>query len=119
MLTNPVIDAMLNRKSVRKYTKQMPTDDVIEAVVRAGQQVHRLGPRGLRREHQPGVVLRFFGRLRGDRGRLRHRLLRRRRRRRSDGRRGRAGAAAGADAPDTTRTWSGKFVVSVCATFAL
>ena len=38
MLTNPVIEAMLNRKSVRKYTDQMPSEEVIETVVRAGQQ---------------------------------------------------------------------------------
>ena len=38
MLTNPVIETLLNRKSVRKYTDQKPTDDVIETVVRAGQQ---------------------------------------------------------------------------------
>jgi nitroreductase len=38
VLTNPVIESMLNRKSVRKYTEQKPTDEVIETVVRAGQQ---------------------------------------------------------------------------------
>ena len=38
MLTNPVIEAMLNRKSIRKYTKEVPSDEVIETVVRAGQQ---------------------------------------------------------------------------------
>ena len=38
MLTNPVIESMLNRKSVRKYSDQKPTDEVIETVVRAGQQ---------------------------------------------------------------------------------
>lgn len=38
MLTNPVIGSMLNRKSVRKYTDQKPTDEVIDTVVRAGQQ---------------------------------------------------------------------------------
>jgi FMN reductase (NADPH) len=37
-MDNPIITSMLNRKSVRKYTKQQPTDEVIEAVVRAGQQ---------------------------------------------------------------------------------
>jgi len=36
--TNPVIESMLNRKSVRKYTDQKPTDEVITTVVRAGQQ---------------------------------------------------------------------------------
>lgn len=38
MLKNPVIESMLNRKSVRKYTDQQPTDEIIEIVVRAGQQ---------------------------------------------------------------------------------
>jgi FMN reductase (NADPH) len=37
-MDNPIIDSMRNRKSVRKYTPQIPTDEVIEAVVRAGQQ---------------------------------------------------------------------------------
>ena len=38
MSTNPVIDAMLNRKSIRKYKEDQPSDDVLAAVVRAGQQ---------------------------------------------------------------------------------
>lgn len=38
MTKNPVIDAMLNRKSVRRYTDEAPSDEVIESVVRAGQQ---------------------------------------------------------------------------------
>ena len=38
MPTNPLIESMLNRRSVRKYTDQKPTDEVIETVVRAGQQ---------------------------------------------------------------------------------
>jgi len=37
-MDNPVLQAMMNRKSVRKYTAQQPTDEVIEAVARAGQQ---------------------------------------------------------------------------------
>lgn len=37
-MENPVIQSMMQRKSVRKYTKQQPTDEVIETVVRAGQQ---------------------------------------------------------------------------------
>jgi nitroreductase len=36
--TNPVIDTMLDHRSVRKYTDEMPPDDVVESVVRAGQQ---------------------------------------------------------------------------------
>jgi len=36
--TNPVLEAMLRRKSIRRYTTEMPTDDVLTAIVRAGQQ---------------------------------------------------------------------------------
>ncbi len=38
MIHNPTIDLMLQRKSVRKYTDQKPSDEVIETIVRAGQQ---------------------------------------------------------------------------------
>ena len=38
MPTNPIIDVMLNRKSIRKYKPQIPSDEVIENIVRAGQQ---------------------------------------------------------------------------------
>jgi FMN reductase (NADPH) len=38
MLANPVIDTMLNRKSIREYTDESPSDEVIATVVRAGQQ---------------------------------------------------------------------------------
>lgn len=38
MSTNPVIDAMLNRKSIRKYKEDQPSDEALAAVVRAGQQ---------------------------------------------------------------------------------
>lgn len=38
MICNPIIQAMLNRKSIRSYTDEMPSDEVIETVVRAGQQ---------------------------------------------------------------------------------
>jgi FMN reductase [NAD(P)H] len=38
MIHNQVIDAMLNRKSIRKYTAEQPSDAVIETIVRAGQQ---------------------------------------------------------------------------------
>ncbi len=38
MIMNPVIETMMSRRSVRKYTDQKPTDEVIETVVRAGQQ---------------------------------------------------------------------------------
>lgn len=38
MRTNPVIETLLNRKSIRTYEPDMPADEVIETVVRAGQQ---------------------------------------------------------------------------------
>jgi FMN reductase (NADPH) len=38
MSDNPVIEAMLNRKSIRKYKEDQPSEEVIAAVVRAGQQ---------------------------------------------------------------------------------
>ena len=38
MIHNPVIDTMLQRKSIRKYTAEQPSDEVIETIVRAGQQ---------------------------------------------------------------------------------
>jgi len=38
MLNNPVIKTLMNRKSIRDYTDQEPSQDVVETVVRAGQQ---------------------------------------------------------------------------------
>jgi FMN reductase (NADPH) len=38
MIHNPIIDTMLQRKSIRKYTAEQPSDEVIETIVRAGQQ---------------------------------------------------------------------------------
>jgi nitroreductase len=38
MHRNPIVDTMLNRKSIRKYTEEAPTDEIIVAIVRAGQQ---------------------------------------------------------------------------------
>lgn len=37
-MDNPEVSNMMNRRSVRKYTRQKPTDEVIETIVRAGQQ---------------------------------------------------------------------------------
>ena len=37
MSSNPTIEQMMSRKSIRKYRKEQPPDDVVEAVVRAGQ----------------------------------------------------------------------------------
>jgi nitroreductase len=38
MRKNQVIDAIVSRKSIRTYTDQTPSDEVIETIVRAGQQ---------------------------------------------------------------------------------
>ena len=38
MIHNQIIDTMLARKSVREYTDQVPTEEVVETIVRAGQQ---------------------------------------------------------------------------------
>jgi len=38
MIHNQVIDTMMKRHSVRSYTDEQPSDDVIETIVRAGQQ---------------------------------------------------------------------------------
>ena len=53
MIHNPVIDQMMARKSIRKYTSEMPSDEVIETIVRAGQQApfaYQLGSLLLRRD---------------------------------------------------------------------
>jgi nitroreductase len=38
MLNNPVIETMMQRKSIRQYTDESPKDEVISAIVRSGQQ---------------------------------------------------------------------------------
>ena len=38
MITNPTIETMLNRASIRSYTEQNPTQEELETIVRAGQQ---------------------------------------------------------------------------------
>jgi len=38
MLENPVLHTLLARKSIRKYTAEQPSDEVIATLVRAGQQ---------------------------------------------------------------------------------
>jgi nitroreductase len=35
---NPVIQTILDHKSIRKYTDEIPSDEVVETIVRAGQQ---------------------------------------------------------------------------------
>jgi hypothetical protein len=36
MIENPVIHALLNHKSIRKYQNQEPTDEEIQTVARCG-----------------------------------------------------------------------------------
>jgi len=38
MKNNPVVQTMLDHKSIRRYTDESPSDEVIETIVRAGQQ---------------------------------------------------------------------------------
>lgn len=38
IVENPVIDTIMNRKSIRSYSDEVPSPEVIETVVRAGQQ---------------------------------------------------------------------------------
>ena len=66
MLHNPVIETMMNRASVRIYTDQEPADEVVETVVRAGQQApfaYQMGSLLLSRDraHNPfGAPLYFI-----------------------------------------------------------
>ncbi len=65
MIDNPIVETMLNRKSIRKYTDEMPSDDVIETIVRAGQQApfaSQLGSLLLKRgaENNPFKAPLFF-----------------------------------------------------------
>ena len=38
MINNPITETMLNRKSIREYTDETPSDELIETIVRSGQQ---------------------------------------------------------------------------------
>jgi len=38
MIHNPIIDTLMQRKSIRNYTAEQPTEEVLETIVRAGQQ---------------------------------------------------------------------------------
>lgn len=38
MPENPILTSLMARKSIRKYTDQVPSDEVLETVIRAGQQ---------------------------------------------------------------------------------
>ncbi len=62
---NQVIELMLSRKSIRAYTDETPSDEVVETIVRAGQQApfaYQLGSLVLSRkrdEHPFGAPLLF------------------------------------------------------------
>ena len=66
MITNPVIEKLMNRKSIRSFTDREPTRDELETIVRAGQQApfaSQLGSTLLTRdrEHNPfGAPLYFI-----------------------------------------------------------
>ncbi|MGD8397359.1 MAG: nitroreductase family protein [Anaerolineae bacterium] len=38
MPANPVVETMMHRASIRRYTDELPSDEALETVVRAGQQ---------------------------------------------------------------------------------
>jgi FMN reductase (NADPH) len=38
MTDNPIIESLLNRKSIRRYQDRLPSEEVLETIVRAGQQ---------------------------------------------------------------------------------
>lgn len=38
MKHNPVIDCLLDHKSIRSYTDKNPSDEIIEIIMRSGQQ---------------------------------------------------------------------------------
>ncbi|MDP8268340.1 MAG: nitroreductase family protein [Candidatus Tenebribacter davisii] len=46
MISNPTIDVLMNHKSIRKYTDEVPSDEVIETIVKAGQQAAFAGQLG-------------------------------------------------------------------------
>lgn len=57
-INNPILQTMLQRKSIRDYSDRMPSDEVIHAIVRAGQQApfaFQMGSLLLsrKREHNP------------------------------------------------------------------
>jgi len=62
---NQVLEALLNRKSIRKYTQRAPSDEIIETIVRAGQQApfaYQMGSLLLSRDrpHNPFEAPLFF-----------------------------------------------------------
>jgi len=46
MISNPTIDVLMNHRSIRKYTDEVPSEEVIETIVKAGQQAAFAGQLG-------------------------------------------------------------------------
>ena len=46
MLTNPTIETLMNHRSIRQYTDEIPSNEMIEAIVKAGQQAAFAGQLG-------------------------------------------------------------------------
>lgn len=65
--SNPVLDAIMNRATVRRFTDQPVSDEVIETIVRAGQQAPFTGQMYsiivVRDKARREELTRFFGRL--------------------------------------------------------
>jgi len=46
MIHNPTIDTLLNHRSIRKFTEENPSEEIIETIVKAGQQAAFAGQLG-------------------------------------------------------------------------
>ena len=46
MISNPTIKTLMNHRSIRKYTDEIPSDEMIETIVKAGQQAAFAGQLG-------------------------------------------------------------------------
>ncbi|MDO9578877.1 MAG: nitroreductase family protein [Candidatus Cloacimonadales bacterium] len=46
MISNPTIDVLMNHRSIRKYTDEVPNEEIIETIVKAGQQAAFAGQLG-------------------------------------------------------------------------
>ncbi len=46
MITNPTIETLMNHRSIREYTDKVPSDEIIETIVKAGQQAAFAGQLG-------------------------------------------------------------------------
>jgi FMN reductase (NADPH) len=60
MLHNEIIDTLMNRKSIRKYTRRVPTDDELQTLARAAQQAPFAGQMCslLLKRNSPGIPFR-------------------------------------------------------------